>query len=191
MKSEPVLMLGYQHMYSDAFRCLTTRGTIIHTVRVNWHLQAPLGIFLDHQSDQDSCVPLVSPGTLFKEKPVEEKEVSPDSAEIGPRKALVSGKTERQRASAVLPADPRFLTIRLNPLKGSKTGYIRERCAHLNGTCVHDAIGRHFLGSDGKLRPYRGDFLRAAGCGIGAGGPKNKYLPICVISPAFLPQNPA
>ena len=32
---------------------------------------------------------------------------------------------------------------------------------------------------------YRGDFLRAAGCGIGAGGPKNKYLPICVISPAF------
>jgi hypothetical protein len=39
-------------------------------------------------------------------------------------------------------------------------------------------------------RVYRGDFLRAAGCGIGAGGPKNKYLPICVISPAFLPQNP-
>jgi hypothetical protein len=37
---------------------------------------------------------------------------------------------------------------------------------------------------------YRGDFMRAAGCGIGAGGPKNKYLPICVISPAFLPQNP-
>ena len=38
---------------------------------------------------------------------------------------------------------------------------------------------------------YRGDFLRAAGCGIGAGGPNNKHLPICVVSPAFLPQNPA
>ena len=41
-----------------------------------------------------------------------------------------------------------------------------------------------------RIRDPRGsDFLRAAGCGIGAGGPKNKYLPICVISPAFLPQN--
>ena len=39
-------------------------------------------------------------------------------------------------------------------------------------------------------RTYRGDFLRAAGCRIGAGGPKNKFLPICVISPAFLPENP-
>ena len=35
------------------------------------------------------------------------------------------------------------------------------------------------------LYSYRGDFLRAADCGIGAGGPKNKYLPICIISPAF------
>ena len=81
MKSEPVLMLGYQHMYSNVFRCLTTRGTIIHTVRVSWHLQSPLGIFLDHQTEQDDSVPLVSPGNLFKEKTVEEKEVSSDMLE--------------------------------------------------------------------------------------------------------------
>ena len=30
-----------------------------------------------------------------------------------------------------------------------------RRCAHLDGACVHDAIGRHFLGSNGKLRPYK------------------------------------
>ena len=84
-----------------------------------------------------------------------EKEVSPGSAETGPLKAVPIGKLERQRASTVLPADPRFLTIRKNPEKESKTSYIRERCAHLNGACVHDAIGRHFLGSDGKLQPYK------------------------------------
>ena len=150
MKSEPVLMLGYQHMYSNVFRCLTTRGTIIHTVRVSWHLQSPLGIFLDHQSEQDDSVPLVSPGDLFKEKTVEEKEVSPDVLDTDVP-VVSSGKIERQRASTVLPADPRFLTIRKNPEKGSKTSYIYQRCAHLDGVCVHDAIGRHFLGSNGKF----------------------------------------
>ena len=40
-----------------------------------------------------------------------------------------------------------------------------------------------------RYMAYRGDFMRAAGCSIGAGGPKNKCLPICVISRAFLPQN--
>ena len=154
MKSEPVLMLGYQHMYSNVFRCLTTRGTIIHTVRVSWHLQSPLGIFLDHQGEQDDSVPLVSPGNLFQEKTVEEKEVSPDVLDTDVP-VVSSGKIERQRASTVLPADPRFLTIRKNPEKGSKTSYIYQRCAHLDGVCVHDAIGRHFLGSNGKLRPYK------------------------------------
>ena len=126
MKSEPVLMLGYQHMYSNVFRCLTTRGNMIHTVSVSWHLQSPLGIFLDHQVEQDDSVPLVSPGDLFKEKTVEEKEVSSDMLETDVPVVVSSGKIERQRASTVLPADPRFLTIRKNPEKESKTSYIYQ-----------------------------------------------------------------
>ena len=46
VRSEPVLMLGYQNIYSRVYRCLTERGTIIHSQQVQWNVQSQLGVFL-------------------------------------------------------------------------------------------------------------------------------------------------
>ena len=46
-RSEPVLCLGYQHIYSDVCRCLTKHGTVIHTKQVVWDLEAPLGLWIN------------------------------------------------------------------------------------------------------------------------------------------------
>ena len=46
-RSEPVLCLGYQHIYSDVYRCLTRHGTVIHTKQVVWDVEAPLGVWID------------------------------------------------------------------------------------------------------------------------------------------------
>ena len=45
LRSEPVLMLGYQHVYSDVYRCLTQRGTIVHTKQVRWDMEGEIGVF--------------------------------------------------------------------------------------------------------------------------------------------------
>ena len=46
VRSEPVLMLGYQHMYARTYKCLTERGSIMHLDKVRWCPQEPLGMFL-------------------------------------------------------------------------------------------------------------------------------------------------
>ena len=46
VRSEPVLMLGYQPMYPRTYKCLTERGSIIHVDKVRWCPQEPLGVFL-------------------------------------------------------------------------------------------------------------------------------------------------
>ena len=46
VRSEPVLMLGYQHMYSRMYKCLIEHGSISHVNKVRWSPQEPLGVFL-------------------------------------------------------------------------------------------------------------------------------------------------
>ena len=46
-RTEPVICLGYQHIYSDVYRCLTRHGTIIHSKQVVWDIDAPLGVWID------------------------------------------------------------------------------------------------------------------------------------------------
>ena len=41
---EPVLCLGYQHIYSDVYQCLTRNWTVIHTKQVVWDLEALFGL---------------------------------------------------------------------------------------------------------------------------------------------------
>ena len=54
VRSEPVLMLGYQHMYSRTYKCLTERGSIIHVDKVRWCPQEPLGVFLKWRKDMST-----------------------------------------------------------------------------------------------------------------------------------------
>ena len=46
-RSEPVLMIGYQHMYTHVYKCLTVHNTVIHTEQVKWDTKAPLGHMLE------------------------------------------------------------------------------------------------------------------------------------------------
>ena len=45
-RTEPAICIGYQHLYSDVFRCLTKHSFIIHSKQVVWDQEAPLGIWL-------------------------------------------------------------------------------------------------------------------------------------------------
>ena len=46
LRAEPVLLVGYQHMYTTVFKCLTRHNTIVHSEQVCWDLEAPRGAFL-------------------------------------------------------------------------------------------------------------------------------------------------
>ena len=48
-----MICLGYQHVYSDVYRCLTRHGTIIHSKQVVWDVDAPLGVWLDDRHELD------------------------------------------------------------------------------------------------------------------------------------------
>ena len=46
-QAEPVLMISYQSLYSDTYKCLTQHGTVIHLQQVDWITDAKLGVFPD------------------------------------------------------------------------------------------------------------------------------------------------
>ena len=69
-RSEPVLMIGYQHMYTTVYKCLTAHGTIIHTEQVSWDMEAPLGIFPDSGASKPASpqeAPAVAAGSLWRQ----------------------------------------------------------------------------------------------------------------------------
>ena len=45
-RAEPVLCIGYQHMYTVVYKCLTRHNTVVHSEQVAWNLKAPKGVFL-------------------------------------------------------------------------------------------------------------------------------------------------
>jgi hypothetical protein len=45
LRAEPVVFVGYQHMYSNVYKCLTQHGTIVHTRKVEWDMETQLGMF--------------------------------------------------------------------------------------------------------------------------------------------------
>ena len=46
IRAEPVLLVGYQNMYTHVYQCLTRHGTKIFCEQVRWDLEAPLGQML-------------------------------------------------------------------------------------------------------------------------------------------------
>ena len=140
VRSEPVLMLGYQNIYSRVYRCLTERGTIIHSQQVQWNVQSQLGVFLAGRQypKEETAVKLDGFATpLFAEK-------SKDSDQSAARAV----------AQSSLPCEPRFLILRRNPAKESRSTHISTRTALLDGTCLVDAIGRYFDDNKGKSARY-------------------------------------
>ena len=47
LRAEPVVLLGFQHIYTDVYECLTRHNTIIRVEQVAWNVDKPLGLFLE------------------------------------------------------------------------------------------------------------------------------------------------
>ena len=47
LRAEPIVCLGYKHMYSNVYKCLTRHGSTIEVEKVEWDMSAPLGVFPD------------------------------------------------------------------------------------------------------------------------------------------------
>ena len=63
-------MVGYQHMYTSVYKCLTAHGTIIHTEQVSWDMEAPLGIFPGSGESKPAApqeAPTVIPSDLWRQ----------------------------------------------------------------------------------------------------------------------------
>ena len=141
VRSEPVLMLGYQNMYSRVYRCLTERGTIIHSQRVQWNVKGQLGVFLAGRQypKQEAAVKILEfPAPLFAESKSDHSDQT----------------AARAVAQSSLPCEPRFLILRRNHTKQSRATHISTRVSLLDGTCLVDAIGRYFEDNKGNLVKY-------------------------------------
>ena len=70
MRAEPVLMLGYQHVYSKVYKCLTRHNTIIHTSQVQWLPGTELGVFPGLSRDAPALITKPALDTGLFDKPV-------------------------------------------------------------------------------------------------------------------------
>ena len=133
-RTEPVLCLGYQHVYSDVYRCLTKHGTVIHTKQVVWDLEAPLGVWLSNDSEPS-------------QHKVEESELYGSIGLELFKDKHGKARTEFGSANAILKAVPHRLhrsnnTIRPRP-------YIYARARERDGVSVQEALHSKYLNEVG------------------------------------------
>ena len=138
-QTEPVLCLGYQHVYSDVYRCLTKHGTVIHTKQVVWDLEAPLGVWLPDGSEPDR-------------RTVEESELYGSIGLELVKDKNGKARTEFGSANAILKAVPHRLhrsntTIRPRP-------YIYARARERDGVSVQEALSSKYLNEVGHPVKY-------------------------------------
>ena len=163
LRTEPVLLIGYQHFYTNVYKMLTRHGTIIHGEQVVWDMDANLGEFLP--------VERIKTDAALKRYRV--NEVMPDlinqaADNIVPSKRTSKAATQEQAASfnrkpqtavSDVSSEGARAVLRLNISKalGSKgpAPYILHRCEQLDGIALEDATGKRFEDSKGKQRPYR------------------------------------
>ena len=148
-RAEPVLMVGYQHMYTTVYRCLTRHNTIVHSEQVFWDMKAPLGVFL-------------SPKTVASRS----KQERPQKLKLKD----VDLFAEKQKSKPAAPANKKASsmpsgTLRLNKSKvfdpsGNprvQKPYILERVKAVDGLTVEEACKLEFPDAHGKLKPYHRD----------------------------------
>ena len=152
-RSEPVLCVGYQHMYTVVYKCLTRHNTIIHSEQVRWDLDAPLGVFLSTEpggpvSKEASPKPSMKDIDVFAEK----------ASRPSPKEN--SEKPKRQGSS--LPSGilrinkDKFFDAEGNPRPKK---YISDRVKAVEGLTVAEAVVLEFPDKHGKLQKYRRDIF--------------------------------
>ena len=133
-RTEPVLCLGYQHVYSDVYRCLTKHGNVIHTKQVVWDFEDPLGVWLSNDSEPN-------------QHKVEESELYGSIGLELFKDKNGKARTEFGSANAILKAVPHRLhrsnnTIRPRP-------YIYARARERDGVSVQEALHSKYLNEVG------------------------------------------
>ena len=145
-RAEPVLCVGYQHMYTRVYKCLTRHGSVIHSEQVNWDMEAPLGLFptLDGVASHTEPVLNRLDVDVFKPagKPVAAGKVPPAAS----RKGLPAG-TIRINRDKVYARDG---TPKPKP-------YIYDRIRSVDGLSVEEAQARVFPDKNGNPKRYSGD----------------------------------
>ena len=80
--AEPVLLVRFQDMYSNIYKCLTQHWSTVHVEQVDWGMGEPLGVML--------------PDLHGKAVPAEYQRLPLDT-EVLPSCMMSSGKTTRHR----------------------------------------------------------------------------------------------
>jgi hypothetical protein len=166
LRAEPVLMVGYQHMYSNVFKCLTQHGSIIEVEKVHWDTSAPLGVFLPIRAEdmvEEGDVKRVKfDRKLFKD---ERKRAKAEKLDKWAQKELL--KQSSQKAINKLNSKIESLcehntVLRLNHSRVYKADgnprpkpYILQRLIALDGKTVKQALKMKFVNSQGKMKSYR------------------------------------
>jgi hypothetical protein len=161
LRTEPVLLIGYQHFYTNVYKMLTRHGTIIHGEQVVWDMDANLGEML----------PVERTKMAASLKRLTVSEVMPDlinqsnteslskKAGCNSDKPPATEKSDTPEAVAEVSTEGARAVLRLNISKslGNKgpASYILHRCEQLDGVALDEATGRRFEDSKGKQRPYR------------------------------------
>ena len=132
------------------YRCLTQRGTIVHTEQVRWDMEGEIGVFPGLLRDAPTLV----------HEPDLEKDlfgVPRDPPEGKPPKALKGPR-------ATMPKDAPLGVIRLNRGRvfapdgtPMPKGYIFDRLRQVDGLTVEEARLRKFPDKNGKPKRYSGD----------------------------------
>ena len=162
LRAEPVLLLGYQFMYTGVYKVLTRHNTVIHTEQVLWCMDMPKGIFPPVGGEKQVRNALarlslddVIPG--FKDsiagqagKDVAEKAQKSAATDSAGLKATSDcGKDQPLGARTVLRLNVDKVTTGKGPAP-----YILARCEALDGVPYENATGTRYLDARGKSRPY-------------------------------------
>ena len=146
-RSEPVLLVGYQHMYTTVYKCLTAHGTIVRVEQVSWDLHANLGVFPSLHGDREIAAPARPPldtGVFGTRAPAAKPGAEPGAVPMG---AAPSSGVIRMNVDRVLDSEG-------NP---RPKPYIYERLRQVDGLSMEEARTRRFPDSKGRLKRYSGD----------------------------------
>jgi hypothetical protein len=161
LRAEPVLMLGYQFMYTDVYKVLTRHGTTLHTEQVSWCMDKPKGVFpeVGGEREHEACTRL-SIDDIMSQAPTQDAASSDQHTSEGA--ATQSAQPDEVDPS---PAEPPQQSIgaksilRLN-VDRVTTGkgpvpYILARCEALDGVPYESATGTRYLDAQGRSKSYK------------------------------------
>ena len=153
MRSEPVLMLGYQHVYSKVYKCLTRHNTIVHTSQVQWLPGEELGVFPGMEKDAPALISEPSLETDLFDKSKVKSDKRSKTADPASKSAGLDGIIRLNR-DKVYPANGKL-----------PKQYILERILAVDGMAVEEARRMKFPDKNGKLKRYSGDIAYDAATG--------------------------